>query len=186
MQRGRKAIPDAIHALKGNPSKRRLHLEAPATQMEGPAVLPAVAPPDFLTDPREQEIFRRVVDDILQRRVARQADLGAYGRWAVYLHRWIRAKQHLDNAEANPQPKSGKPSQRPDRHPSFREMLDLEHVLQRLEDRLGLNPAARQAIISRLSAIPPAISNMVAEETKPAPPPDSSNPLAYLQQAGLN
>lgn len=196
MARGRRALPDEVKALKGNPGKRRLALKSAI----GDAVKPesakvALTIPEFLTQPREVEIFRKVVDDYLQRRIARAPDLTAYARWASYVHRWVSCKEQLD----------GKPtwfksiSKHGDllrRHPLFKDMLDLERVMQSLEDRLGLNPTARQNIIRGLSAMPAALGGLFGDEpsvegekpempdapTGEGPPPLS--PLGFLQSSG--
>ena len=187
MGRGRRPLPAEVKALKGNPGKRRLALEPP--QRLDMSVLPPPALPSFLTDVREQEIYRRVIDDILQRRVARSTDIDSYGRWAVYLHRWIGCKEWLEG-----KPTFIKQGDRLVRHPMFRDMLDLEHALVMLEDRLGLNPAARQTIIRGLAAMPAAMKQ--TEQTSeaepdvpgaaptPSPEGQAQSPLGFLRLAG--
>lgn len=159
MARGRKPIPDEIKELKGNPGKRRLLLKA--SGVEPPPRLDQVTMimPEFLTQDREKEIFRRVVEDYLQRRVARVPDLTAYGRWASYVHRWISCKEQLDGKSTWFKSVS-KHGEMLRRHPLFRDMLDIERMLMALEDRLGLNPVARQTIIRGLAAMPAALGGM--------------------------
>ncbi len=195
MSRGRRALPDEVKALKGNPGKRRLALKS-ASAGAGRPTAPSIALviPEFLTHDRERDIFRKIVDDYLQRRIARAPDLIAYARWASYVHRWVSCKEQLD----------GKPtwfksvSKHGDllrRHPLFKDMLDLERVLEALEDRLGLNPTARQNIIRGLSAMPAALGGLFGDEQSPEDKPEMSDaempdgppplsPLGYLQSAG--
>jgi len=192
MGKGRKALPDAIQQLKGNPAKRKLHLEQAANGMahSGPEPLPApLAIPEFLTFERERQIFKRVVEDYLQRRIARTPDLAAFGRWAVYLHRWISAKESMDN-RASWYKVAGSDVLR--RHPYVKDMIDLERLLQSLEDRLGLNPVARQNIIKGLSTMPAALGGFFAGndgEGKPSGGEEIegetvAGPLGFLQNAG--
>jgi phage terminase small subunit len=193
--RGRRAQPDAVKALKGNPGKRKLALEGAAGKGASSPKLPAFAMPEFLVHEREKTIFRAVVEDYLQRRVARAPDLTAYARWATYVHRWVQCKEFLEG-KATWFKIESKHGQRLARHPMFKDMIDLERMLQSLEDRLGLNPVARQNIIRGLSAMPAALGGLfgdekAAEEDKqPSDIPDSSkvdeplSPLGYLQAAG--
>lgn len=196
MSRGRRALPDEVKALKGNPGKRRL--ESLERASEGSALkadLPRVSLnyPEFLSDDREKEIFRRVVDDYLQRRVARAPDLTAYARWAAYLHRWWLCKEGLDGKATWIRTSSKHIEDMPRRHPLFKDMLDLERVLQSLEDRLGLNPVARQNIMRGLAAMPAALGGLFGEEPvlegEKELPDDlhveaQESPLSFLQNAG--
>lgn len=211
MARGRRPLPDEIKALKGNPGKRRLAsldkakakpaAKAKPRRSKGkaaPAKPPAatqIQVPDFLTGKREKALFMKVVDDYLQRRVARPPDLTAYARWAHYLDRWIICKETLQGKSTffKSESKHGALLRR---HPLFKDQLDIERVLQSLEDRLGLNPAARQNIIRGLASLPPALGDLFNDdpdaasdepeapttEQIDAPPADS--PLAFLQTAG--
>lgn len=196
MARGRRAIPDEVKALKGNPGKRKLALKSATGETAKPeAPKVALAIPEFLTHERERDIFRKVVDDYLQRRIARAPDLTAYARWASYVHRWVTAKEEIDG-KATWYKSSSKHGDLLRRNPHFKDMLDLERVLQSLEDRLGLNPTARQNIIRGLSAMPAALGGLFADEQAPesdkpeisdgeplgGPPPLS--PLGFLQSAG--
>ncbi len=168
MSRGRRAIPDEVKALRGNPGKRRLALKhaAKGEKTQTSDVLPrsVLAIPEFLTQEREREIFRKVVEDYLQRRVARAPDLTAYARWATYVHRWWICKEGLDGKATWIRTSSKHIEDMPRRHPMFKDMLDLERVLQALEDRLGLNPTARQNIIRGLSAMPAALGGLFGDE----------------------
>lgn len=197
MSRGRRAQPDEVKALKGNPGKRKLALESASKGEVRPRA--AVAePPEFLTHERERSIFVRIVDDYLQRRIARSVDVTAYARWASYVHRWVSCKEQLEGKTTWYKVES-KHGTRLARNPLFKDMLDLERVLQSLEDRLGLNPVARQNIIRGLSTMPAALGGLFSEndpaehDDKPevgempdGPPPADppSSPLGWMQAAG--
>src|SRR5665213_1758103 len=97
MSRGRRAQPDAVKALKGNPGKRKLALnDAGKEDSHARSTPAAVLPPEFLTHDREKSIFTKIVTDYLQRRIARPVDITAYGRWAAYVHKWVSCKEQLD------------------------------------------------------------------------------------------
>ena len=197
MSRGRRAQPDAVKALKGNPGKRKLSLEGGKQEgvVGAERQKAVVSIPEFLTHDREKVIFTRIIEDYLQRRIARPVDITAYGRWASYVHRWVSCKDQLDG-KATGYKIASNHGERLARHPMFKDMLDIERVLQSLEDRLGLNPVARQNIIRGLSAMPAALGGLFGDEPHPddkpasempegdapeAPPP---TPLNYLGSAG--
>jgi phage terminase small subunit len=147
-----------MKAAKGNPGRRALKPSEDKT----PTLLEKIECPEFLTAPREREIFRRIVEDFVLRRIARKPDLTAYARWAHYVHRWILCKETLDGKATWYKTESNH-GEMLRRHPMFKDQLDLERVLQALEDRLGLNPVARQNIIRGLAAVPPALTGLFDE-----------------------
>lgn len=194
MPRGRRPLPDEIKALRGNPGKRKLAQDQDASGKKPPPKKPIlIEPPAFLTDEREKQIFLRVVKDFMPRNVAHSSDLTAYGRWAAYVHRWIHCKEQLDGKETYyiSESKWGVLRRR---HPFFKDMLDLERVLQTLEDRLGLNPIARQNLIRGLAALPAPLGGLFDDPPpedageqdgtapEPLPAPEES-PLGYLHDA---
>lgn len=184
--------------MRGNPRKQKLAIERAVAPTEAAAESTASARvktvPEFLTTKRSQIIFGRVIDDYVQRRIARQTDLVAYGRWAYYVDRWIDVKTKLERKPLiyETESKHGKLIRK---HPHFQAMTDLERVLQSLEDRLGLNPVARQNYLRGLSALPQALGDLFGQadnetsdqksaddsvHTAPAP---LASPLGFLQRA---
>jgi Phage terminase, small subunit len=202
--RGRRRIPDAIKELKGNPGKRKLALDgavAPVQKQVAARTMPSVAIPEFLKHERERTIFKRVIEDYLQRRIAREVDFMAYGRWASYVHDWMSCKEYLEGKAKFYKPKSANGNERLASHPVWQDQIALEKLLQSLEDRLGLNPAARQSILRGLAAMPSAIGGLFGDEphaedptgppapSAPAPegpPPEGEvmSPLGFLRLAG--
>lgn len=168
MPRGRKALPDEIKLLKGNPGKRRLHL---CKEPEGEAT--QVKAPDYVSGPLEKKIFARTVEALSTARFVRRTDADALGRWAVYLARWVSIKKRLNGKKADVYYETASKHGKMLRvHPLFASMFKVEQHLMALEDRLGLNPTSRQSIVRGLinaPAIPP--SDLFAEGAeKPAAP----------------
>jgi len=162
MGRGHKQHSDEVKALRGNPGQRRLQLQQPETVavpvgISQISVLDTAPIPAFLDRPEEQVAFRTIVEDYLQRRVARAGDLAAYGRWSVYLQMFIEVKRKVIAEQAHVATES--------KSPLMRVMKDLEEMLRALEDRLGLNPMARQQIIRQLAAAAPT---KLADDVQPA------------------
>lgn len=190
MTRGRKPQSDEMKAAKGNPGRRKLQ---GADQAKPAEQLKKVDIPEFLVAPRERELFRRVIEDYVLRRIARKPDLTAYARWAHYVHRWILCKETLEGKATWYKTESNH-GEMLRRHPMFKDQLDLERVLQSLEDRLGLNPVARQNIVRGLAAVPPAMQGLFADEPEDNPPqgggtgggggsekaPEASTPVGLL------
>lgn len=176
--RGRRPVPDELQAARGNPRKRKLDL-APAGLAEqrgqGGA---APEPPAFLVAPREREIFLRLAEH-LPRRLLRPADYVAAGRWSHYLHRWIGCKETLGEGSTVYKSVSAH-GELLRRHPTFKDMLDLEKVLQSLEDRIGLNPSARQNILRGLANVPTSLGPLFGDEAaeSDAPAPAAAEPPA--------
>ena len=179
MPRPRK--PDALHRLRGNPSGKAGVGDWPVPEQ----VIPfprkvALEIPDFLTDERERQIFKLIIEDYLQRRVARAPDFHSFGRWAHFMHRWVCCKEQLEGKATwfQYETAAGKQIRR---HPLFRDMLDIEVVLERLEDRLGLNPTARHNILRGLTAMPAAMGgDIFADDDKQQPETIEAPPVSPL------
>jgi phage terminase small subunit len=179
MTRGRRRTSDDLKALKANPTERRRALaqaqasQGNAAKAASPRKLSALYTPSFLRRALEKRIYSRVVDDLISRRLARAADLDAYGRWASYLARWITLDRKLKPGDEayETESKHGKMLRK---HPHFAAMIDLERVMMALEDRLGLNPAARQNIIRGIAALAntPFAGDLFAEDRQNNPQPE--------------
>lgn len=163
MARGRKKKPYSVRKAQGNPGKRALNNSASIAaapidaQGESGAVFRT---PSFLTDPQEIALFRAAMSGVLRGSVARPTDAEAYGRWAVYAVKWAKNKKELDQPGCSEvyetESKHGKMLRV---HPRFAALDRLEKLLTALEDRLGLNPVARQNILRGLQALPPPVQD---------------------------
>lgn len=167
MPAGRRSQPDELKALKGNPGKRKLSRRASARRQHAGA---AGIMPEFLTQDREQKLFVRVIDEYLQRRIARSSDANAYGRYCAWLHRWWLCKEALDGKATwyESQSLHGKLARR---HPLFKDMIDIERILLAEEDRLGLNVVSRQNIVKGLASLPAPLGGLFGDEPIPEDTP---------------
>lgn len=163
MARGRKALPDEIKALKGNPGKRRLNLD-----QTNESVAVKLAMPAFLTSKLEREIFKRASDLLGRVNFVRQTDVDGLARWCWYLSKWIGFKKQVDAKKAavyyETKSKHGKMLRT---HPIFASLLQIERVMLTHEDRLGLNPASRQTIMRGIfsSVTDPSLFDKKPSET---------------------
>jgi phage terminase small subunit len=172
--RGRRRQPDEIKALRGNPHGHRLSLErVMGTSPPLPRV--KIEVPDFLTHARERKLFMCVVKEHTESRIARPTDLFAYGRWASYVHLWITMKEKLVSPTYTSKSKHGTLRRK---RPEFSAMVDLERLVKNLEDRLGLNPMARQTIINGLMTLPHPPQALF--EDAPDVSSDADSPLGWL------
>lgn len=168
MTRGRRALPDEIKALKGNPGKRKLVL-GHADEKAGPIKAPA-----YISTLDEKQIFARVADELSRVRFIKTTDADALGRWCVYLAKWVSIKKRLQAGKKNAdvyyetESKHGKMLRV---HPLFASLFKIEQHLMALEDRIGLNPSSRQAILRGIINAPniPA-GGMFDEAEKPQAP----------------
>jgi phage terminase small subunit len=189
--RGRVPQPDDMKEARGNPGRRPLGERAERAERLGAGAPIPLTIPDFLTHPREREIFVRAATEALQRRLARASDLTAFARWASYVHRWVTSKEALGDQAAWYESTSRHGTMFR-RHPLLKDMIDMERLMQSLEDRLGLNPLSRQNILRGLVALPPALGDLfpVADDggdeagAEPAAKPDDGA-LGFLQRAAL-
>jgi phage terminase small subunit len=182
--RGRRRQPDAIKALRGNPHQHRLHLEWALGGTPPPRQHVKIEMPDFLKHARERKLFMTVVTQHTESRIARPADALAYARWASYVHMWITAKEKLGSPTYRSKSKHGALRRK---RPEFAAVLDLEKALQRLETQLGLNPVARQSILSGMAMLPPALAAVFENETDDEPPasrPSEAKPRQASKATG--
>jgi P27 family predicted phage terminase small subunit len=149
MPRGRRALPDEVKALKGNPGKRRLILQ------QGDSDSGPVKPPSYVTSVMEKEIFRRVAAQLSSVRFIKATDSDALARWAVWMAKWVDIKKRLSAKRADvyyeTKSKHGKMLRA---HPLYASMIQIDKQLMALEDRIGLNPTSRQAILRGLINAP--------------------------------
>jgi phage terminase small subunit len=150
MARGRRPIPDAIKRLKGSRIRRGQLLRDAASGNSSVAepIAGEIPAPAFLTARREREIFHEASQ--LLRWTAQRPDYNMLARWASYLGMWLDVKTELaGRVTYRSKSKHGALERK---SPRFLVLLDIEKALQSLEDRLGLNPQARQYLGRRFAA----------------------------------
>jgi phage terminase small subunit len=179
MARGRKPLSDAIKALKGNPGKRKLLLDGKEQAPD------KIVKPDFVSGAQEKRMFEAVVK--LASRFIRNSDSFALGRYAYYLSRWAENKKRLKN-EDDFYETSTKHGDMLRKHPGSELMLKYEIALLRLEDRLGLSPAARMTIAKGMllgqSQLPLPLDGEQPQQPDQMPSPSAAiAPIGFLNQA---
>jgi P27 family predicted phage terminase small subunit len=151
MKRGAKGTPDAVKAQRGNPGKRKLVDAPPPAAAATPA--PAIASPSFLDkDPVAKAVWARFVADYLPGLpFIKPSDAQALARWCYTMAQWTDVTSRLKHKDIayETESKHGKMLRL---HPLFLAQGRLEERLLKIEDRMGLNPMARQALIKGVFA----------------------------------
>ena len=198
-KRGRPPRPIAERALLGNPGKRRMPKPV-NIQMQPPSV-PAVTSeplrdtlrpeaPNYLTEVDELFAFEEAIK-ALPPGLVRAVDQHTLARWAYWLATWTRSKRILEGRAHWTEANTKQQGQILREHPIAKRMQQAEENCVRLEDRLGMNPATRHAIMSRLFALPTTagmpppmpVPTEAEQQAPPAAPPDD-NPLGFIARAG--
>lgn len=152
MPRGRKGLSPEQEKLRGAASRAR---RAPAEALsEAPAAPTATlaAPAWLAVDETAAGFWRNEAVPILrQLAFIRATDHHALARWCYWMAQFLAAARTL-SVEGTTQTVptvGGEPMIR--RHPATKDRTEAEMALERLEDRLGLNPKRRYEIMANLS-----------------------------------
>lgn len=190
MARGRRPKPAEVKALLGNPGKRRLALlnqERPAPGADGATRIPE--PPSYLTeDEREAYCFAY---EALPYNLVRESDKVAVSEWAVWLVKFVNAKQRLE-AKKETYESVSKHGSFLRINPDFLIMSRASDKMRELADRLGLNPMARSALTQKMLNAPmmsppgELFSEPDGKDKKPASPAplEDVDALGFLDDAG--
>lgn len=149
MPRGRKADPAAVKAAKGNPGKRRI---VDVSAAEVAAVIGKVTPPAHLSK-EAREMWLRYAPELERLNFLRASDAPAFARYCEGLAQFWKATRALRKEPTvywteTPHGKMRR------LNPWFMVQDRLDRRLLALEDRFGINPAARQSIMYRLAQAP--------------------------------
>lgn len=179
---GRRAQPAAVKEAKGNPGRRRIVREgkaAPRTSLSAPSTLNAA----------QKRLWSKLSERLGDLRILRETDLPAFGRYVALLAKWeevdkaLRAAQLVqvtDSEHVTGLERVGK---------WLMVALMLDKRLTEIEDRFGMNPAARQRLFLQMAAAGSAprlpLDSPAPAKTADAVPPLASPPLAEMEPIGL-
>ena len=163
--RGRKPKPDALKKLQGNPGKRKIAKAAQA-QADATSPLGALAPPVTLTE-AEREIWKTQVATLEHFKFVKPADLKALTRYVKFQALFEAVMPQVTAENLVELTVSDKVTM----ERVSKKLLVLIHLdkqLEKYDGNFGMNPAARQAMMSRLAAAPGLF-----DPQKPASPADA-------------
>lgn len=173
---GRNAQPAAVKEAKGNPGRRRIAKEGPA------AAISSIAPPSGLkVGPRR--IWERLAPELAGMRILRPSDLTAFRRYCVFVYKWAQVEPMLLGAKATVTTVSAhNPDGLERKSQALLVALMLDKRLSEIEDRFGLNPAARQRLMLQMAqqgALP------LQGGAQPTGEPKDSMPLPMVEKTEL-
>ncbi|HEV7323540.1 MAG TPA: P27 family phage terminase small subunit [Bosea sp. (in: a-proteobacteria)] len=159
--RGRKPKPDALKKIQGNPGRRKV-AQAPAASDQKD--LGAFSPPASL-NAVERRIWEEMLGTLRHLNFVRESDLRAFARMVKFhaLFDAIAPLVTVDNlVETTVSDKVT--MQRVSKH--FFVMERTNKILEGFDERFGTNPAARQALLSRLASSAPQLFDQAKQQAK--------------------
>lgn len=182
MARGRKSQPAAIKEAKGNPGKRPV----PAAEASVPEHTQDV--PAWLTDREAVRVWKQLSQDLRKINLLKSTDHVAFARYCYYVGLWIKETKLLKGKPATYTTTSKHVGKMQRLNQSLVVVLRLEQVIVKLEEQLGLTPAARQGLLQRLAAQPalPGLNMPDQPSRDPAAPAASPSPVGGLRRGNLH
>lgn len=183
----RRAQPAAVKQAKGNPGRRKI---ADESDLAKPDRSPArtFAPPARFKGMRRL-LWKQLVPQLVELRLLRTTDLPAFERYVGFLAKWRDAEKLLEKAKLV-QVTSSEHVQNMERvSKALMVSVMLDKRLSEIEDRFGMNPAARQSLLMKMAAAQPSLpfgqqgkDNKPADQPAAVTPPPSAGPVGILSQ----
>ncbi len=180
----------AERELTGNAGHKAKKKTPPALPLEAAATLPTVTPetastaakpPAFLTA-SEREAWNLAAPALQRLNLLTAPDVMAFARYCSWLAEYFKlTKQGRRRPIVERTAKKAGKMDRLDK--GFQARLAIDKRLQEYEDRFGMNPRERQAILSKLAdgagrhPVPPP----TGEPATPAAPSEPSGPVGFLK-----
>ncbi len=144
-RRGPKPEPASVKQAKGNPSRRPIGKDpAPVA----PVASGKVSPPTWLKK-GGLRVWKRLAPRLEAMKLLGAADAETFARYCRNFARWIEVNEYLDSQGSTVyETETGYERVRAAMTVSVR----LEPILERIEDRFGLNPSERQRIFAARAA----------------------------------
>ncbi|MEO1223331.1 MAG: phage terminase small subunit P27 family [Pseudomonadota bacterium] len=178
MPRGRRPQPEAVREAKGNPGKRK----SAAPPADTGDDIGGLGVPENL-DEREARVWRTLVPALVQLRFVKRTDWPALERYCHWTVRFWDAREKIKANDAVYVTSSPHIDHMLRQNPWFGILVRAEKMLQDLEDRIGLNPTARQRILMQRAAGPTGELPLGDQPPKEAPKPAQS-PIGMLSGGG--
>jgi P27 family predicted phage terminase small subunit len=190
MARPRKKTPE-IEKIQGYPSRRRgkTNAEIAALERDAAAAKPADAEkrpprvppaPDWLPE-GGRKLWNVLASDLVRRQIVKTAgEWQEFGRYIHHCWMWGRLQAELvtptGRLRTTYTTTTAAGGKRRYANPAFGQMLQLEMKLKDYEDRYGLNPQARTALLTRIAGIGAGGKKPPYDGEAPAPAGDAAAP----------
>ena len=188
--RGPRRKPKELEAIQGNPGRRGKNRKPPAlvpvdpvaTEREGPSL---VAPSWLSVDQRA--IWKQVAPSVQRRSLLQPPDAVAFGRYCQWLARYVRLEAATRKADVV-KTTTSKHVDMDRLDKSFQALLMIDKRCEAYEDRFGMNPRERLAILAKLAGDSPmrvkeAAADRGADSAGAAP---VASPVGILGRRSLN
>ena len=139
-KRGPKPDSAAVKTAKGNPSRRPIGHD-PRENLAVPVM--RVDPPTWLKN-EGLRVWKRLAPKLYGIKILTVVDSETFARYCNNFGRWIKLQRNIQ--KEGEYYDTGTGFARP--HPAMMIVLRLEPVLERAEDRFGLNPSERQRLFA--------------------------------------
>jgi P27 family predicted phage terminase small subunit len=141
---GRNAQPAAVKEAKGNPGRR------PIAREGAPPPASALAPPKKMSA-RQKALWEQFAPELAAMRILRGTDVAAFRRYVVFLDKWEEAEKMLKTAQLVTVTSSEHVQNFERRGQWLMVAIMLDKRLSEIEDRFGMNPAARQRLMLQMA-----------------------------------
>ena len=180
MAKGRKAQPAAVKEAKGNPGKRPI----PSAEAAVPDHTEDV--PKWLTDREAVRAWKFLSQALRKINLLKATDQVAFSRYCYYVGLWIKETKLIKGKALTYVTTSKHVGKMQRINQSLVVVLRLEDKIMKLEEQLGLTPAARQSLLQRLAAQPPLPFPKPEEPAADAPSTPASSPIGGLRAGKLH
>lgn len=179
MAKGRRPEPAEMQAAKGDPGKRGRDRIVETDALE---VL-ADQPPPQITG-LAAEVWRELLPSLRQAKFVRRTDHQAFARYCNDVARYWRVTQELDEEGETywTDTNHGKMKRI---NPTFIVQERLHKRIEAAEDRIGLNPAARQQMMLRQATVATP-GDLFDRQSKPALEEETAGPVGILGRAPIH
>lgn len=152
---GRRKQPAGLQEAMGNPGRRKA--VAPTRSTKRPAKVQDAAVPYVLkgrefTDARK--VWDRIAPELIKSNIMTPTDFEAFGRYCVHVADWAELSKTIKREGRTQTVKTTSGDEMVRMHPAVKARELAEKRMIDLEDRFGLNPRYRMAIMRDMNALP--------------------------------
>lgn len=152
---GRRKQPAGLQEAMGNPGRRKA--AAPTTSPKRSAksvdaAIPYVLKGREFTDARK--VWERIAPELIRSNIMTPTDFEAFGRYCVHVADWAELSKTIKREGRTQTVKTTSGDEMVRMHPAVKARELAEKRMIDLEDRFGLNPRYRMAIMRDMNALP--------------------------------
>ncbi|MDW3204586.1 MAG: phage terminase small subunit P27 family [Alphaproteobacteria bacterium] len=180
MARGRKPKPAEVSEAQGNPGRRPKAAPPPSVPTLG-----SLSAPKELRRADQKAVWEKLAPLLARMNFLRATDQAAMVRYCIHLADWHALTRELKGRAFTYETVSNHGTMERVK-PAFLVRERIENRLEKLEDKLGLTPSARQSILQSLASAVPQLPFDAPESKKDADKPaaPAASPIGMLNSDG--